>query len=588
MKKYLAIFFMLVIPLFGSVKIDENTTNFYLLPYASLYVDDTNTLLKDEITKKDFQPINKKVLNYGFVDGKTLWIQFTLQNTTNIILQKRFTYQTAEKIVVYDSDNTIIKKDARKTIKPFFSITLQPFETKTFYIQAYSKIHALRAKIVLYNHDDAIDYDYQYKVGYGIFFGILVIMFIYNSLLWRITKDNLYGYYIFYLSTLLIFQLIYLGVMGAMAPAWLFTIITKDIMFFITLLLFSITLFSIKFLNLKRFPFIIKTLKIYFILMVVAVIISYDNWLINLDITLIALPWIFFIIFSSMYSWYHGETQAKFYVFSWFIIMMIFLGVLLRTAGLISVEDELALFYIYAMGFIAEAIIFSLSITYKIEILTKNEKEKLQKIVQWKTDDLQKALSLQTTLYRELNHRIKNTISMIVSLLSLQIRTIKSDSIKEALTHTKNRISALLTLYESLHIKSGFQNEADGVTYFENITQNIQKNFIHHHTIWYDIQYIPQGNSLTYCGLIVNELITNSFKYAFKGDTNGTIVLQLYKQNGIVTLVVKDNGSGYEQKEYKSFGLKIVQSLVEKQLLGTMITKTDDGTSTIIEWREED
>ena len=86
--------------------------------------------------------------------------------------------------------------------------------------------------------------------------------------------------------------------------------------------------------------------------------------------------------------------------------------------------------------------------------------------------------------------------------------------------------------------------------------------------------------------MILNELITNSFKYAFK--KSGTIKIETFTKNANVHMIVQDNGVGFTQKKNSSLGLTIVTTLIEKQLHGEFFIDSQKGTSTTIIWRNNE
>ena len=98
----------------------------------------------------------------------------------------------------------------------------------------------------------------------------------------------------------------------------------------------------------------------------------------------------------------------------------------------------------------------------------------------------------------------------------------------------------------------------------------------------YDVTYDLNRDDLLYTGLILNELATNAFKYAF--SDSGTINISLHKDINKILMTIEDNGSGFEPKESNSLGLTIVKTLVDDQLFGEMYIKTDLGTKITIIW----
>jgi len=120
--------------------------------------------------------------------------------------------------------------------------------------------------------------------------------------------------------------------------------------------------------------------------------------------------------------------------------------------------------------------------------------------------------------------------------------------------------------------------------YLRDIVQSLNhKDNVH---VIYNIQYELCLDKLVYVGLIVNELVTNSFKYAFV--VSGEIRITLYKTKGIVHLDIKDNGKGFVKDKKISLGLQIVNTLVTKQLLGDINIFSQNGTRILIQWSEDE
>jgi len=171
---------------------------------------------------------------------------------------------------------------------------------------------------------------------------------------------------------------------------------------------------------------------------------------------------------------------------------------------------------------------------------------------------------------------------MILSLIKLQISRSVLVETKESLKVTENRIKAISNLYEILIFNNENLN-IDTADYLKKIYLNISMNFQKDINIKYDIQHNIELDSLIYVGLVFNELITNSFKYAFPTD-EGKIFLTLKKENNKILLSIKDNGQGFKERRKNSLGLTIVETLIEGQLLGELSIKSNNGTEVSMRW----
>jgi two-component sensor histidine kinase len=252
--------------------------------------------------------------------------------------------------------------------------------------------------------------------------------------------------------------------------------------------------------------------------------------------------------------------------------------------------------YINEAAFAIEAFVFSVALAYRINILSyekqevdrklikleEEEKEKLQTLVERRTKDLKNALEQKDTLYKELNHRVKNNLQMILSLIKLQINSSKNKEIIQDLNITKNRINSITKLYEILH-ETDEKDKFTTQKYFKDIAQNVAINFNIDVKINFDIRHNINLNQLVYSGLILNELLTNSFKYAFDKVSKPQIDIKLYQENNFVYLIVQDNGKGILNQKNDSLGLTIVKSLVTNQLEGSFEIKSYNGLKSRIE-----
>lgn len=587
-----------------ALDIDENSSNLHILSHSFIYVDETNSLSKDEVMSKNFTQTSKDSLDFGIVPNTAVWVKFTLKNTSHATIDKILEYANpeTEELLFFDGESLTQEgmfhhpKD-RSTLNPIFNIKLKPLEEKTFFIKAECKISTLMVKLTLWNERDFVDYDYQHKIYIFIFFTIIATLLIYNFMLYIFTGYIVYFYYIVYLVAMLFFESVYLGV----AQLYFFsnvvsTFVTQATIGYIVLLVIPMTLFAMEFLHTKRFKKIHTFLNLYLYALPIVAILSFDNFLFDLNIMLIFFPLAFTLIYSGFYALAHGTKEALFYLIGWtFVIISLTLSVL-QSLGGYNIFEHFR--YINEVAFALEALTFSIALAYRIKLLNaqKNEADKkllllmqkesqdLEALVVAKTLDLQNSLEEKEILYKELNHRVKNNLQMVLSLIKLQINKTNLEATREELTVTKNRINSISKLYELLYLK----NDAylfDTETYFKKIVKSIQENFDKDVIIEYDIRDEICLKSSIYCGLIINELVTNSFKYAF--EQSGIITIRTYKEGGYVYMYIADNGVGFNEGYVASLGLNIVRALTQKQLGAEVITDTSGGVKTTIFWKEE-
>lgn len=183
-------------------------------------------------------------------------------------------------------------------------------------------------------------------------------------------------------------------------------------------------------------------------------------------------------------------------------------------------------------------------------------------------------------LLKELNHRVKNNLQVVSSLLSLQSREFKGHPAKEALTAGKLRVEALSLIHQKLY-QEDHQTQVPIREYIKELVQNLQAAYAEDTTLNFQIQNIQLDIDLAIpLALIINELVINAFKYAFEGIKQPSLEIQMEKKGDNLSLMVEDNGIGFTSPDLKtstSFGLKLVRSLV-KQLDGKIHMTGEQGS----------
>jgi two-component sensor histidine kinase len=256
---------------------------------------------------------------------------------------------------------------------------------------------------------------------------------------------------------------------------------------------------------------------------------------------------------------------------------------------------ELAWFWILLV-FIFVLILFS---TYKVGVhfskeralyLKRKIKEQTHELelslmdLQLSKESLDQSLQVKNILLKEIHHRVKNNLQLVMSMLNIQASNTNDLSIEQFIEKGQSRISSMVLIHESLYLKEDVGN-IDFQDYTESLVNNIQSTFgetfdriaviINMDKLYLDIQTsIPLG-------LIINELITNAFKHAFPEGRHGEVYISISSINETdYLLVVKDTGVGLPVKKEnkKSMGLVLVNLLVS-ELEGTITEIQHNGLS---------
>lgn len=185
-------------------------------------------------------------------------------------------------------------------------------------------------------------------------------------------------------------------------------------------------------------------------------------------------------------------------------------------------------------------------------------------------------------LLKEIHHRVKNNLQIVSSLLSLQSENVVDESFLNMIRESKNRINSMALVHEMLY-KSKDINRVELKEYIKSLTQSLISSFSTNKNKVSIILNIGDNifleiDKMIPVGLILNELISNSFKYAFTSPDNNEIKIAIYLSGDLLKLEVSDNGKGIHDSVPKStsLGLQLIRMLSE-QLNGTSIVRNENG-----------
>lgn len=217
-------------------------------------------------------------------------------------------------------------------------------------------------------------------------------------------------------------------------------------------------------------------------------------------------------------------------------------------------------------------------------IINRRKSDELEK----KNVQIQSALAENKTLMKEMNHRIKNNLQMISSMLHLQMHYTSQPEISNMLQETASRIQSISLIHQKLYAKDSVQ-QIDMQTYIKDIAHAVVQNSKEKDQINVQMEVQPLSMEIEKAqsiGLIVNELILNALKHAKTEEDILILEISLFEKEKLKTLVVSDNGKVEDHQPVdftKSYGMQLIQSFVEK-LDGKMEINREKGWKVIIKW----
>jgi PAS domain S-box-containing protein len=186
---------------------------------------------------------------------------------------------------------------------------------------------------------------------------------------------------------------------------------------------------------------------------------------------------------------------------------------------------------------------------------------------------LQQLVEEKQMLLKELQHRIKNSLNIVVSLIALEIENHKEVMVSDVLARIKDRVLTLSHLYNQLYETNKTQmTRLD--SYFESIIDTFRQSYLFRNS-WLKVEFHAEAVDVdtkmaSSLGLILNELLTNSYKHAFPDRQEGKIDVRISSSDGILTLSIGDNGKGITDLDAfrgsDGIGIKLVEGLVAQHL----------------------
>jgi two-component sensor histidine kinase len=244
----------------------------------------------------------------------------------------------------------------------------------------------------------------------------------------------------------------------------------------------------------------------------------------------------------------------------------------------ISLVISISLFLIFVL------LGYSYQIKRKTNRLLYSKNEELKQLNQI----IAASLKEKEILLKEIHHRVKNNLQLVMSLLNIQAQDSQHTSIEDFLEKGQLRIVTMSLIHQNLYLSENFTN-IDFQIYLESLVENIQHTFNGN-----NVTSVINTNGNTFnldtaipLGLIINEIVCNALKHAFPDNMKGQIQISIQKKEpDLFELQIGDNGIGIQQtKKSNSIGLELV-SLLVLQLRGKMHKINKRGTNYSIEFKQ--
>ena len=573
-----------------------------LIKESKIFIDSDAKSFQQMLYEAKFVSPSKKSINLGFVREKTLWIRLDFKNSTAQSVEKILQVKNPllESVVLYDANGSVTKKGTLNLVAPrealhsAFLLRLKPYEKRLTYLKVQTQTTALRLDIALKDKINYIKSEYQEETLIFVFLTTIFFMLFYNLVLYFYTKERVYIYYVLYLFSLICQQSTYLGITQMFFPAWFIHYDNLSVVLKVNLMYITAILFAKSFLHSYQHPKINKIYNLILLFALIEIPLFGTSWFYVPEVAIVtALIFIYFNMYAGIVIYKKGYVQARLFVLGWAFQLVGFTLMIVDGLGLISVMSNLP--ELIMLLTLLEAIILSLAFVDRYAIYKKEkdisdlkllqEMKKRERIieleVQKATSELNHSLENEKTLLKELHHRTKNNLQLILSLVRLQSDKLESKD-KSAFIQLESRINAIAKAQQLLYLSRDLK-VIDMHEYISELCSSLEqlsrKDI--HCEIAIDAVYIPIKEASP-VGLIVNELVTNSIQH-IKLDKIDIKVIVL-KKDDEVTLIYKDNSKGFDIKKLDgdTLGIQLIKTLAEDQLEGELQIKSNKHLEYIV------
>ena len=203
-------------------------------------------------------------------------------------------------------------------------------------------------------------------------------------------------------------------------------------------------------------------------------------------------------------------------------------------------------------------------------------------------DAIRASLDEKVLLLREVHHRVKNNLQIIISLTNLQMRKTDDPGMKQIMAETRNRVRAMSLVHEKLY-RSDTLSRIDFADYTRFLATQLMSFYtIDTRRVTLDIVFeriMVDINTAVPLGLIMNELISNALKHAVPEGRKGVVSIRGGIKDDLITIIVQDDGvgmpKGIDWKKSDSLGMRLIMSLID-QVDGTVEIESGAGTMVIL------
>lgn len=539
-------------------------------------------------------------VNYGFT-SRTAWVRLHITNTADRPIMRMLDLdnpllETAE---LFSNGGNLLQRrgmlhEHNGTLRPAFTLTLPPHTQQVYWLRIRNTTTALQFSMRLTAPEifkKADTRTYALIVG---FLGMLAAIWILSLLMYAYTQDSSLAFYALYLAALVFQQLTYLGFLPLHTPLWFTRIDNAIVVPKVGIMIIAAALYARAFLKTQQLPAIDRGYRLFIYVVLVEIILTGTPWFYFPEIVVLTgFGYILYTTVAGILIYRHGHKEARFFVAAWMMLLVGYLLMIVDALGLVSVMYHFPQMILGATA--VEALLLMLAFVDRFHLyeqqkltyeqrytrLLSEQKAQIEAKVVARTDALNRAFQTKEILYKELHHRVKNNLQLILSIIRLQARRAQRHETTEQLQQLQGRIETIATTHELLYQQEGVDT-IDMHAYLKMLSRSMLRALTPAtFKFQCDCSECLPLREAVYVGLIINELFTNAVKHA-AGETGAVFGIVLKHTNGAYRLEVTTPCQTRTHHNPDGLGLTIVQTLVVEQLGGTLEQKENDCAHTRI------
>ena len=540
------------------------------------YLEDKNSQFNiNDIEKKQFTHTTSNKFTLGRSKG-SFWFKIKIKNISekeNFVFTVNESFYEIFELYEEKKHTTGLRQKIQdreiKSNKLAFNLHIPKNQSKTIYIKL--KAHfAYFGEFILYEKESFYLNNYLGINSFFIFlFGTLTIIFLFNFFLFLKLKESIYFYY----SSYILFLYVYLLNMSGLLAYFDLAHYLYKIQFTGTFATGFFILFSLQFLETKKYlPKIDLIMKIFAgisFIFATLYIFSFQPWA-KVTATSNSIFLIILVIVALIIT-FKDRSKSIYYLFAMSLYLISFYFFATMVEGNFE-HNHYTRYGFYYMVFV-EVSIFALILSNRYNelkdetikaqntlIKMKSENETiLENKISQRTKKISSLLDEKELLLKELHHRIKNNFHMIIGILHFESKKENNKNTKNLI----NRIKSMSTIHEYLYNSKNI-TKIDTKEYLNEIIQNISSSYPNVKINSQIDKISIDFDSAISLGVIINEVFTNTIKHN-KIDENFNVKIKLMKNENDISLNIEDTGKGFEfQSQKKGLGLNIIEQFCDR------------------------